>query len=68
MGKLTMNLLASSLLGRTFTAAGIGAVLLLSVSAGSTQTSGPFAGFDGSWSGNGSVTLSNGTTSLIVTD
>ena len=60
-----MNLLASSLLGRAFTAAGIGAALLLSVSAGNTQASGPFAGFDGSWSGNGTVSLSNGSTERI---
>ena len=65
MGKLTMNLSASSLVGRAFTAAGVGAALLLSVSVGSTQASGPFAGFDGSWSGAGSVTLSNGTTEHI---
>ena len=65
MGKLTMNLFASSLLGRAFTAAGIGAALLVSVSTGNTQASGPFAGFDGSWSGNGTVALSNGTTERI---
>src|SRR5438552_9182927 len=65
MGKLTMNLFASSLFGRAFTAAGIGAALLLSVSAGNTQAGGPFAGFDGSWSGTGTVTLSNGTNEHI---
>ena len=65
MGTLTMNLFASSLFGRAFTAAGVGAALLLSVSAGNTQSSGPFAGFDGSWSGNGTVTLSNGSTEHI---
>jgi len=65
MGKLTMNLFASSLFGRAFTAAGVGAALLLSVSAGNTQASGPFAGFDGSWSGTGTVTLSNGTNEHI---
>ncbi len=65
MGKLSMNLSASSLFGRAFTAAGVGAALLLSVSTGNTQAGGPFAGFDGSWSGNGSVTLSNGTTEHI---
>ena len=65
MGKLTMNLLDSSLLGRALTAAGVGAALLLSVSAGNTQGSAPFAGFDGSWSGNGTVTLSNGTNEHI---
>src|ERR1043166_3210672 len=65
MGKLTMNLFASSLVGRAFTAAGVGAALLLSVSAGNTQGSGPFAGFDGSWSGNGTATLSNGSAEHI---
>src|ERR1044072_7244439 len=60
-----MNMSASSLFGRAFTAAGIGAALLLSVSAGNTQGSGPFAGFDGSWSGNGTVSLSNGTNENI---
>src|SRR5215510_14210540 len=65
MGKLTMNSFASSLFGRAFTAAGVGAALLLSVSVGNTQASGPFAGFDGSWSGNGTVTLSNGTNEHI---
>ena len=29
------------------------------------QAGGPFAGFDGSWSGNGTVTLSNGTNEHI---
>lgn len=66
MGKLTMNLVASSLCGRAFTAAGVGAVLLLSVSASNAQgAGGPFAGFDGSWSGTGTVTLSNGTNERI---
>ena len=37
---------------------------MLSVSAGHAQ-SGPFAGFDGAWSGNGTVTLSDGTTERI---
>ena len=60
-----MNFFASGLKGRAFTAAGIGAALLLSVSTGNTQSSGPFAGFDGSWSGNGTVALSNGTTENI---
>jgi hypothetical protein len=45
----------------------IGAVCLcigLSASAGNAQ-SGPFAGFGGSWSGAGTVTLSNGSTERI---
>jgi len=65
MGKLTMNLFASSQFGRAATAAGVGAALLLSVASGIAQSGGPFAGFDGSWSGNGTVALSNGTTEHI---
>ena len=60
-----MNFFASGLKGRAFMAAGIGAALLLSVTAGNTQAGGPFAGFDGSWSGTGTVTLSNGTAERI---
>lgn len=60
-----MNFFASSLLGRAFTAAGVGAAMLLSISAGNTQAGGPFAGFDGSWAGSGTVTLSNGSTERI---
>jgi hypothetical protein len=44
--------------------AGVGAALLLSVSTGHAQ-SGPFAGFDGAWSGSGTVALSDGTTERI---
>ena len=52
-------------LGQAVAAAGVGAALLLSVSAGQAQSSGPFAGFDGAWSGTGTVALSNGTTEHI---
>jgi hypothetical protein len=45
-------------------AAGIGAALMLSASAGHAQTS-PFAGFNGAWSGNGTVSLSDGSTEHI---
>src|SRR6266700_3097975 len=63
-GKRDMKLLGS-LLGRTTKAAGIGAALLLmSVATGHAQ-SGPFEGFDGAWSGNGTVALSDGTTERI---
>ena len=65
MGTRTMNSFSSILFGRALTAAGIGAALLLSVSAAGAQASGPFAGFDGSWSGTGTVALSNGTTERI---
>jgi len=60
-----MKLFRSSLFGRAFTAAGVGAALMLSISAGHTQSSGPFVGFDGNWSGTGTVSLSNGTTEHI---
>src|SRR5471030_2357422 len=64
MGKLAMKLFGSSLFGQATTAAGVGAALLLSVSAGYAQ-SGPFVGFDGAWSGTGSVTLSDGSNERI---
>jgi hypothetical protein len=56
--------LSSRFLGQAIKAAGVGAVLMLSVSAGYAQ-SGPFAGFDGRWSGSGTVSLSNGSTERI---
>src|ERR1700761_8426108 len=65
MGKFDMKLFGSRLLGPTIKAAGIGAALMVSVSAGHAQSSGPFAGFDGQWSGTGTVALSDGTTEHI---
>jgi len=65
MGKLTMKRFGSGFFGRALTAAGVGAALLLSVAASHAQAGGPFAGFDGSWTGVGNVTLSNGTTEHI---
>src|SRR4030088_215986 len=56
--------LGSKLFGRAIKAAGVGAALMLSVSAGQAQ-SGPFAGCSGAWSGNGTVALSDGTTERI---
>jgi hypothetical protein len=53
-----------SLHGHAIRAAGVGAALMLSVTAGHAQ-SGPFAGFNGAWSGNGTVALSDGTTERI---
>jgi hypothetical protein len=61
MGKPDMKLFDSGLFGQAIKAAGVGAALLFSVSAGHAQ-SGPFAGFDGAWTGNGTVSLSDGTT------
>ncbi|MFL6818717.1 MAG: hypothetical protein ACJ8EF_12325 [Bradyrhizobium sp.] len=59
-----MKLFGSSLFGRAMKAAGVGAVLVLAASAGLAQ-SGPFTGFNGAWSGNGTVALSDGTTEKI---
>src|ERR1700680_5117981 len=55
---------SSRFCGRAIKAAGVGAALMLSVSAGYAQ-SGPFAGFAGTWSGNGTVSLSDGTTERL---
>ena len=60
-----MKLFGSSLFGQAITAAGVGAALMLSVSTGQAQSSGPFAGFDGAWSGTGTVSLSDGSTEHI---
>ena len=60
-----MKLFGFSLSGRAITAAGFSAALLLSVAAGHAQSSGPFAGFDGAWSGTGTVALASGTTEHI---
>jgi hypothetical protein len=56
----------SGLFKQAIMAAGFGAALMLSVSANPAQAqAGPFAGFNGSWSGNGTVALSDGTTERI---
>ena len=52
-------------LGQALTAAGVGAALMMSVTASHAQAAGPFAGFDGNWTGAGTVALSNGTTENI---
>ena len=59
-----MKRFGSRLFGKAVRAAGIGAVLMLSATAGHAQ-SGPFAGFSGTWSGNGTVSLSDGSTERI---
>src|SRR5689334_22381286 len=51
--------------GLAIKAAGIGAALLFSVTASHAQSSGPFAGFDGAWTGTGTVSLSDGSTERI---
>jgi len=60
-----MKLFASAPLARVVKAAGVGAALMLSVSAGHAQHGGPFAGFDGAWSGTGTVALSDGSVERI---
>jgi hypothetical protein len=60
-----MKLFGSSSFAQVIKAAGIGAALLISALAGNAQSSGPFAGFDGVWSGTGTVALSDGTTERI---
>jgi hypothetical protein len=59
-----MKLFGSRLFAQATKAAGVGAALMLSVSVIHAQ-SGPFTGFSGSWSGNGTVALSDGTTERI---
>lgn len=59
-----MTIDSAKLLGHALRAASAGAILMLSVSASHAQSA-PFAGFDGSWSGNGTVTLSDGSSERI---
>jgi hypothetical protein len=59
-----MKTFDSGLFGQAIKVAVAGAALMLSVSAGYAQ-SGPFVGFNGAWSGNGTVALSDGTTERI---
>lgn len=60
-----MKLLGSNSFAQAVKAVGVGAALMFSVSAGYAQPSGPFAGFNGLWSGTGTVALSDGTTERI---
>ena len=60
-----MKRFGSSLYGQALRAVGVGAALMLSASAVHAQASGPFSGFAGSWTGTGTVALSNGTTERI---
>ncbi len=59
-----MKSLSSSVLGQAIKAAAVSAALMVSVSACHAQSR-PFAGFDGAWSGNGTVSLSDGSTERI---
>jgi hypothetical protein len=65
MGKLTMKRFGFGFYRQALTAAGVGAALMMSVTVSHAQAAGPFAGFDGNWTGAGNVTLSNGTTEHI---
>ena len=59
-----MKMFGSRLFGQTTKAAGVGAALMLSVPVSYAQ-SGPFSGFDGSWSGYGTVAFSDGRSERI---
>jgi hypothetical protein len=63
-GKFNMKLFGSRLFGQIIMAAFIGSAVTLSTSASYAQSR-PFAGFDGAWSGNGTVSLSDGSTERI---
>jgi hypothetical protein len=64
-GKADMKLLGLGPFRQALKAAGVGAALMLSLAAGHAQSRGPFAGFDGAWSGTGTVALSDGSTERI---
>jgi hypothetical protein len=64
LGKLDMKSFGFGISVHTIKAAGVATALLLSVSAGHAQ-SGPFSGFNGAWSGTGTVSLSDGSTERI---
>jgi hypothetical protein len=59
-----MKLFGSRLFGQTIMAAAVCAALMFSTSASHAQSR-PFAGFDGAWSGAGTVSLSDGSTERI---
>jgi hypothetical protein len=59
-----MKRFGSGLFGQVMKAAAVAAALVLSVSAGYAQSR-PFVGFDGAWSGNGTVSLADGSTERI---
>jgi hypothetical protein len=63
-GKLTMKLFGSRLFGQAIMAAVVGGALMVSTSASHAQSR-PFAGFDGAWSGSGTVSLSDGSSERI---
>ena len=59
-----MKLFGSTLFGQTIMAAVVGGALMVSTSASHAQSR-PFAGFDGAWSGNGTVSLSDGSSERL---
>jgi hypothetical protein len=59
-----MKRLGSGLIGQAVKAGAVLAALVLSASAGHAQSR-PFAGFDGAWSGQGTVSLSDGSTERL---
>jgi hypothetical protein len=63
-GDFSMKCLGSGLIGQAVKAGAVVAALVLSTSAGHAQAR-PFAGFDGAWSGNGTVSLSDGSTERL---
>lgn len=60
-----MKRLGSRYFSHAIKAACVSAALVLSASASHAQAAAPFAGFDGSWAGNGTVALSDGSTERI---
>ncbi|MDR6658301.1 hypothetical protein AB7813_18785 [Tardiphaga sp. 20_F10_N6_6] len=60
-----MTSFSAHLIGHTLKAATVGAILMLSATASHAQSASPFAGFDGSWSGSGTVSLSDGSSEQI---
>ena len=63
-GQFKMKYTGSGLIGQTMKASAIVAALVLSTSAGHAQSP-HFAGFDGAWSGNGTVMLSDGSSEKL---
>jgi hypothetical protein len=63
-GQFKMRYSTSGLIGQTIKASAVVAALVLSTSTGHAQSR-PFAGFDGAWSGNGTVSLSDGSSERL---
>ena len=59
-----MQTLSANMIRNFLKVAGVGTVLMASVTAGRAE-SGAFAGFDGSWNGGGTVSLSDGSSEAI---